>query len=483
MTTTPTRPVDLLVRHGYLITLDDAGTIIADGAVAIEGRRIVAVAPDADVSAAHHAARVIDAGGAPVHPGLIEAHLHASYQLHRGAIPDELASGELFETIDRPFYDTVTDEEERLAVVLSSLEMIRNGTTTFLEAGTVLTPEAAAAGAELVGIRAVLGDARIVDQAWDGSTPRGGIVRRSPRTTEEALERLGRSVARSQDPTDLVTGHISLHGLGTASEALLVEAKRRADAANTVLNFHQSYSPEDTERDRRRHGVDPLVHLHELGVLGPNVTLGHANYLTDAEAAIVEATGTTLVWAPAASMMWGNGATSVSRHADLWTRGVNIALGSDSGNWSNDFDLFRQADLALLVAREAHRDRTILMAEDVLRMATRGGAKAVGRDALLGSLEVGKLADIVIHAPTRPELHPPTDMVRNLIYASRSKSVHTVIVNGRVVLDEGRFPHLDEPALLAQIDAASRGLLKRMGFDVPANRVGTRRGATSPPSG
>ena len=98
-------------------------------------------------------------------------------------------------------------------------------------------------------------------------------------------------------------------------------------------------------------------------------------------------------------MMWGYGATSVSRHAELWRRGANIALGSDSGNWSNDFDLFRQANLALLVARDAHRDRTILMADDVLRMATRGGARAVGKEALLGSLEVGKLADIVIHPP------------------------------------------------------------------------------------
>ena len=150
---------------------------------------------------------------------------------------------------------------------------------------------------------------------------------------------------------------------------------------------------------------------------------------------------------------------------------MNVALGSDSGNWSNDFDLFRQANLALMVAREAHRDRTILLAEDVLRMATQGGARAVGKQALLGSLEVGKLADIVIHSPTRPELHPPTNMVRNLMYASRSKSVHTVIVNGRVVLDAGQFPHLDEPALLAQIDEASRGLLQRMGYTVPANGV------------
>jgi 5-methylthioadenosine/S-adenosylhomocysteine deaminase len=114
------------------------------------------------------------------------------------------------------------------------------------------------------------------------------------------------------------------------------------------------------------------------------------------------------------------------------------------------------------------------MAEDVLRMATSGGARAIGRQALLGSIEPGRLADIVIHSPTRPELHPPTNTVRNLVYAARSKSVRTVIVNGQVVLDDGRFPHLEEPTLLADIDAASKRLLQRMGFTVPPNRVPSR---------
>src|ERR1043166_3527186 len=105
------RSADLLVRHGYLITVDDADTIVEDGAIAIEGRRIVAVGPDAEVAAAFRAGRVIDAGGAPVHPGLVEGHIHASYQLHRSAMPDHMLRGEVFEGVERGFYDTVNDEE------------------------------------------------------------------------------------------------------------------------------------------------------------------------------------------------------------------------------------------------------------------------------------------------------------------------------------------------------------------------------------
>jgi len=149
-------------------------------------------------------------------------------------------------------------------------------------------------------------------------------------------------------------------------------------------------------------------------------------------------------------------------------------LSSDSGNWSNDFDLFKQASLALLTAREAHGDRTYLMAEDVLKMATRGGAKATGMEDRIGLIEVGKRADIVIHTCNRSELVPITDMTRNLICSSGSKSVYTVIVDGKVILEEGSFVHIDEEKLLIQINQAAKAILNRMGFTVEPNRIENR---------
>ena len=157
-------PVDLLIRHAYVITMDDLGTLIPDGAVAIAGRDIRAVGPDGEVAGEVEPAHVIDAAGAPVHPGLVETHLHASYQTYRGAVPDVIREVDVFPTIEHHFYEVVTPEEEELGCLLSSLEMIRNGTTCFLEAGTILEPEAGARAARTVGIRAVLGDACIIDQ-------------------------------------------------------------------------------------------------------------------------------------------------------------------------------------------------------------------------------------------------------------------------------------------------------------------------------
>ena len=324
--TPPMTNVDLLVRHGYVITMDAERRIITDGAIAIVGRRIVEVGEDSELSQRYLAERTIDAGGAPVHPGLIECHMHASFQTYRGVIPDHIPEDEVFDAIELVVYNTVTDEEEYLGVLLASIEMVRN------------------------------------------------------------------------------------------------------------------------------------------------VTLGHANHLTDAETEVLIELGASLAWAPGASMMWGHGSTLHGRHAELWRRGANISLGSDSANWSNVFDLFRQANLALLTAREAHQDRNYLHAEDVLEMATLGGARACGMEDRIGSLEVGKRADIVIHTLRRTELLPVTDLLRNLMYSSGSKSVDTVIIDGKVILDRGEFAHFDEQALLAQVNTGSKTMLKRMGHQVARNQ-------------
>jgi cytosine/adenosine deaminase-related metal-dependent hydrolase len=480
-------PADLVIRHGYLITMDSDRRLIEDGAIAIGGGKILAVGPDREVAARYAAAREIDAEGAPVHPGFIECHMHASFQLYRGALPDHLAESDAFDTVEAHFYNNVTDEEEYLAVLLSAMEMVRNGTTCFLEAGTILTPDAAARAAEFVGIRAILADPFIWDQPQGfaqgkvetaeqcrACASHGRVkqeLARAPKTKAEALAIMGRELRRNGAEDALVTGHVAILGLGTATEDLMMEAKACADQAGVVLNLHQSYSPADTEADRSRFGKDPLLHLAQIGFLDRNITFGHGNHFTDAECEAFIDKGASIAWAPAASMMWGHGSTVHGRHAELYRRGGNIALGSDSANWSNDFDLWRQASLAVMSAREAHEDRTYLVAEDGIEMATLGGARATGMIDRIGSIEVGKYADLVVHTLDRPELVPVTNMIRGLFYAARSKSVHTVIINGKVVLDAGGFPTFRERELLREIGRASAGLLKRMGVAVEPNRI------------
>lgn len=477
------RKADLLIRHAYLITMDDEDTRYTDGAVAIDKGLIVAVGPDKELAPAYTADDVIDAAGAPVHPGLIETHLHASYHTFRGALPDHLPEHLAFDSFESVFYNKVTSGDEYLSVALAATEMIRNGTTCFMEAGTILDPDAAASAVEQVGIRAVLGDTMIWDQpnglaqgneivqnAPDSAGNTRPRLARAPQNLAEALAGLGRQLERNSDADALVTGHVAVLGLGTASEDLMMAAKEAADRGGTVVNIHQSYSPADVEADRARFGRDPLVHLADIGFLDSNVTLGHGNLLTDAECEALLRTGATIAWAPAASMMWGHGSCFDGRHAELYRRGANISLGSDSPNWSNSFDLFRQAGFAVFTAREAHHDREYLVAEDGLYMATRGGAQAAGMQDRLGSIEAGKRADIVVHTLRRPELIPTTDLLRNLMYSAGSKSVDTVIVNGKVILRNGAFTTIDEAAVLRDAQSASDALLARMERTAEPNR-------------
>ncbi len=179
--------------------------------------------------------------------------------------------------------------------------------------------------------------------------------------------------------------------------------------------------------------------------------------------------GASIARAPAASMRWGLGSALHGRLAELWRRGANIGLESDSPNWSNAFDLGRKAGIAVLTARDVAMDRTHLVAEEGLLMATRVGLRAVELAHDLGSLEPGKRADIVIHTLDRPEMVPSTNKVRNLFFTARCKSVHTVIIDGKVVPEAGRFAALDEGEIFCTIRAASVDLFRRMGRKLEAN--------------
>ena len=173
----------------------------------------------------------------------------------------------------------------------------------------------------------------------------------------------------------------------------------------------------------------------EIGVLGPNAMFAHMNILRDDEVDPILRSGMSISWNAPASMMWGVGGATHGRHAELYRAGVNVGLGSDSSNWANSFDIGRAAVTAILAARDGRRDRSILVAEDGLTMATINGARAIRMDQHIGSLEVGKRADLVIRTDDLPEAHPTTDRIAAIMYATGSKSVDTVVIDGHVVLE------------------------------------------------
>jgi cytosine/adenosine deaminase-related metal-dependent hydrolase len=215
-------------------------------------------------------------------------------------------------------------------------------------------------------------------------------------------------------------------------------------------------------------------------VLDDNCLFAHMNIIRDDEVEPIVGSGLSIAWCPAGSLLWGVGGTIRGRHAELYNRGANIALGSDSANWSNRFDLGLQGYLAVLTAREKSGSRKILTAEDALVMASINGAKAVGLADRIGSLEPGKRADIVVRANDIAEAFPLTDPVSQLVYSSRSKSVHTVVIDGRVVFEARRPTRVDAGEVFAGVQTSARKILDQMQYRLepkwaPVDRVSPGR--------
>ena len=452
--------VDLLVRNAYVVTMDTERRVLTDGAVAIRNGSIVNIGPDREVGPQFKADRAIDARGALVHPGFIDNHVHLDYHNIRWGSPDG-AGWEGSLPAHGDYMGIIDADLEYVSSKLAALELARNGTTCFLEAGGVYNPDSAAAALEEVGIRGMLSDAFVRDIGPPGN---------AKPDRERAFRILGSQLKRNADPDALVRGVVSVSGMGSVSEELLLAAKAMADENGVVLNQHQSYRQDDAENDDRRFGRHPLVHYAEMGVLGENCTFSHVNIVREDEVAPIVESGMSIAWCPMASMLFAVGGTIRGRHLELYRLGANVALGCDSANWTSAFDVGEQGFIALLTAREKTGEPDALLVEDILEMATVNGARAVGMADELGSIAVGKRADLVIRRQDLPEAWPGLDPVRSAIYSSRSKSVGTVIVNGQVIVEDGHSTQVDEEELFAKSRETSLGIFTRVGRDLPTGR-------------
>jgi cytosine/adenosine deaminase-related metal-dependent hydrolase len=444
-------PCDLLVRNACVITLDEERRVFGRGAVAIRGRRIVAVGPDAEVAAGHRASRTIDAGGGIVHPGMVDSHAHVTLHTTRGGFPDSPSEAESQDFFTQ-WMRVVDDDDEYASTLLANLEMLRNGVTCFLEPGTVYEPDAAASAAQRIGIRGSLADPYL----WDRRSGGFHDLDRAPADLARATAVLGGQLRRNHDPDALVRGHVGLYGAATASEELMVAAKAAADDYGAILTQHQSFYADDVKEDDHRFGRHPLLHLEHLGVLGPNCTFAHMNAIRDDEVSPVIDSGMTIAWVPGNYLFYGIAEFFRQRAAELYHRGVPVAPGSDVAKiWG----FGEQGYIGYLLAR-AQGD--FLAAEQVLEMGCLSGARAVGLADRLGSLAPGMLADLVIRRTDATESHPPANPVRDVALISRSKAVDTVIVDGKVVLRHGHATLVEDEEVFALADASARRLADRV---------------------
>ena len=446
----------ILIEHATIVTLDAERRILTDGSILVDGRDVVQVGPAGSVRPPRRPDRVINGRRRLVAPGFVDTHVHLTEHLSRGLMLDDVPVARYLPDWLLPLYSTVTPEEEQAAALLACVEMIRTGTTTFCEAGTLFDVAAVADAVEQVGMRAILGR-----WTWDVEGQSG----RMRQTTDEALGRAADVLAKIHGRAG---GRIGawplLLGFGTCSAALMHGARDLAEAHGVGwgmmnLALHPRLRTRDTYT---------VAKLDALGLLGATTKLAHMIYVDDADVAILAARGVKIAHCPTAALKHTKGLAAHGRFPEMVEAGVCVALGGDSANGSNHFDMLRLMYLAATVFKDARLDVRVLPAERVLEMATLRGAEALLLDREIGSIAPGKRADLVLYDLDTPEWRPLLNPVNQLVYAASGASVRSVLIDGRVVLDEGRITTLDERTLYERVERLSRGHIRRAGVSIDA---------------
>ena len=456
---------DLLVSNGYLLTMDRERTIYSPGAVAVTGNEITAVGSEREILSSFEATQSIDAHGAVVHPGFIDAHNHVVHQTCRGVFVDTMTSSKQPVSFADWKADAF-DEDENAAAALACLELLNNGFSAFIEPGTAFAPDAVASAAESVGVRGAVTDPYLWDRA-DILTHAGGLrsdslLKRSPPETDYAIGALGGQLFRNRDPNALVRGYVSLYGEGTASDELERAAKSLANAHSVVFQQHEGYLPEIARQQKAQLGVSRIAHLAELGVLDRNSTLIHVNAFFDEDRAAMVDAGISIIWCPTAYLSLGIHDAAPCRIPDLYRRGINVALGTDGALECVIGDAGRTAHL---VAKDV---RDPIDCSQVIEMQTINAAIASGMANITGSLEPGKRADIVIRRNDAPEARPGFNPIHQVALTARAGTVGTVVVDGIVVFKEGQAVRVDAEEVYAEALASVRRRVDRLGIQTPA---------------
>ncbi len=459
------RNCDLIIKNGCLLTMDERRAIIPRGAMAVAGHTIAAAGPEKDILRDWQSKNVIDAKGAIVHPGYVDAHLHVNAQTCRGFFRGDASKGGAVGPNYADWKATLTAEDENAAAGLAGVEMLRHGITTFVEPGSAFEPDAVAAATQAIGIRCTLAEPYLWDTTDTMDVIPGlaskSLFARVPPERDRCLKLLGSQLFRNRDKDGIVHGHVALYGEGTASDELYVAAKKLADREGVILNNHVGFDLDLAAAMERVWGKPRFVHLAEIGVLGPNTTFVHMNLIRDEEVEPIIKSRLSIVWCPLAYVSRGTPLRQPTRIPEMKKRGVNVALGTDSARQSSAGDA---GFLALQLAGGAGH---AMVSEDIFEMMTVGGARAAGLQHLIGSLEPGKRADIVIRSTHAAELMPSIDPVHQLVTVAHGANADTVLVNGRIVLREGRATLVDEADVFAKAQASVHRIINRLGLSLP----------------
>jgi 5-methylthioadenosine/S-adenosylhomocysteine deaminase len=423
---------DLIIRGGTVVTMDSSSRLIEDGAVAVRGDRIVAVGTATEVAAKFTARTTINAAGRVIMPGLINAHTHVPMVLFRGIADDLELMRWLRDYIFPAEAKNVDEEFVRWGTRLGCLEMIKGGTTTYVD--MYYFEDAIADETARAGMRAVLGETVLDFPAPDN------------KTWEAAMAYLERFVRRWKNHP-LITPAIAPHAPYTVSTEHLKQAHQFSERHQVPLLMHVAETRDEVSEIQQKYNTSPVAYLDRLGLLGPRFIAAHVVWPTPEEIKTLVSRRVGVAHCPQSNMKLASGVSPVP---EMLKAGVALGIGTDGAASNHDLSLWEEIDTAAKLHKLNSKDPTVVNAREALEMATMGGARALNMEKEIGSLEVGKRADLIIVGMDGVSQTPIYNVYSQLVYATKATDVETVIINGRMVMEKGRVLTIDEQAVKAK---------------------------------
>ena len=421
--------VDLLVLGGTIVTMDQTRRVIEDGGIAVSGGRILAIGPRAEIASRYTSRQVVNADGKVLAPGLINGHTHIPMVLFRGLADDLDLQEWLTKYIFPAEAKNVTEEFVRVGARLGLAEMIRGGTTTYCD--MYYFEDAIADESAKAGVRGILGQTLIDFPVADN------------KTYDEGLASVERFVAKWKGH-ELIVPAIAPHAPYTVSEEHLKAARAFSDRTGAPIVIHIAETKREVDDMVKAKGASPVAYLDRIGFLNERVIAAHMVWPQGSDIAILQKRGVGVVHNPQSNMKLAAGVAPVPR---MLKDGVLLGLGTDGAASNNDLNMWEEMDTVAKLHKVFTGDPKVISALQAFEFATIRGAQALHMEKEIGSLEVGKRADLlVINRDTLNQI-PAYNIYSDLVYATKAADVETVVINGRIVMLDRRLLTLNEASV------------------------------------
>lgn len=438
--------VDKMISGGLIVAMDEEGTVIKSGSIAITGENIIAIGEKSDIENKHVAPDIINAEGCLIMPGLINCHTHAPMTYFRG-LADDL---ELMDWLNNYIFPAearfVDSEFSYLGSLLACAEMIKSGTTTFCD--MYIFEDDIARAAKKAGMRCLLGEVLFDFPSPNFKTPQEGL-----KYTEMLIQKW------DKDP--LVNIVVEPHTLYTCSETLIRDSKTLADRYGVPIAMHYLETKSEREQLTEKYGKNPTLFLQDIGYLTERFIAFHCVWMNEEDMRMFADNGCSAVHNPESNMKLASGVAPVP---EMLKAGVTVGLGTDGCASNNNLDMFQEMDSAAKLHKVSRLDPTVMDAKTVVRMATCEGAKALGMGKIVGSLEAGKKADIILIDLRKPHLTPLYNEYSHIVYAVNGADVDTVLINGNVVMKNRRLLTIEENEIMEMARNTSLKIKNNLGI-------------------